>query len=128
MKALLDTHALLWFLEDAPALSIRARELIEEEENVCLVSMATGWELAIKVTLGKLQTPVPLQYLFTEELERLHFTVLPIEARHLHHLLTLPLHHRDPFDRMIISQALSEDLTVAGNDPAFDAYGVRRVW
>lgn len=128
MNVLLDTHALLWFLEDAPALSNRARELIEDEENVCLVSMATGWELAIKVTLGKLQTPIPLRYLFTEELERLHFTVLPIEARHLHRLLALPIHHRDPFDRMLIAQALNENLTVVGNDEAFDAYGIQRLW
>lgn len=80
------------------------------------------------MTLGKLKPPIPLRYLFTEELERLHFTVLPIEARHLHELLILPLHHRDPFDRMIIAQALSEDLTIVGNDAAFDDYGVQRLW
>lgn len=129
MNVLLDTHALIWFLEEAPALSSRAREVIEDGNNTCLVSMATGWELAIKVGLGKLQTPIPLRYLFTEELERLQFTVLPIEARHLHQLLDLPLHqHRDPFDRLLIAQALRENLTVVGNDDAFDAYGVQRIW
>ncbi len=129
MNVLLNTHALIWFLEDAPALSRRAREVIEDGTKTCLVSMATGWELAIKVALGKLHTPIPLRYRFTEELERLHFTVLPIEARHLHQLLDLPLHqHRDPFDRMIIAQALSENLTVVSNDEAFDAYGVQRIW
>jgi len=128
MNVLLDTNALLWFLNDAPELSRQARTVIEDEQNVCLTSMATGWEMAIKVTLGKLQTPIPLRYLFTEELERLHFTMLPIEARHLHQLLTLPLHHRDPFDRMLIAQALSEGLAVVGSDAAFDAYGVQRIW
>jgi PIN domain nuclease of toxin-antitoxin system len=128
VNLLLDTQALLWFLEDAATLSIAAREQIEDEANTCFVSMATGWEMAIKITLGKLRPPIPLQYLFTEELERLHFTVLSIEARHLHQLPELPLHHRDPFDRIIVSQALSEGFAVVGNDQAFDAYGIRRIW
>lgn len=84
--------------------------------------------MTIKVALEKLKTPIPIRYLFTEELERLHFSILPIEARHLHRLVELPHHHRDPFDRMLIAQALSEEFVIAGDDPQFDAYGVERIW
>lgn len=128
MTLLLDTHALLWFLEDSSNLSLKAKLAIEDDSNVCLVSMASGWEMVIKTTLGKLTPPIGIQYLFPAELERLGFSILPIEPPHLHRLLTLPPHHRDPFDRMIVAQALSAGLTVVGNDGAFDVYGVQRVW
>lgn len=128
MNLLLDTQALIWALNGDRRLSNMARTVLEDPGNQRSVSMASGWEMAIKTTLGKLTPPIGIQYLFPAELERLGFSILPIEPPHLHRLLTLPLHHRDPFDRMIAAQALSAGLTVVGNDGAFDVYGVQRVW
>ncbi len=128
MRLLLDTQALIWALEGDKRLSRIARETLEDPANQRFVSMASGWEMAIKTGLGKLDPPLPLPDLFPAELERLGFGILPIKARHVHRLLDLPHHHRDPFDRMLVAQALSEGLTVVGNDAAFDGYGVARVW
>ncbi len=128
MKLLLDTHALIWFLEDDPKLSAVAREQIEDATNERWVSMATGWEMAIKSQLGKLDLPKPFEVLFPSALEAHGFSILPIRAEHLHRYHTLPLHHRDPFDRMITAQALVDGMTVVGCDAAFDNYGVDRIW
>lgn len=128
MRLLIDTHALLWFAENAIQLSEPARRAIEDPGNQCFVSIATGWEMAIKTGLGKLTLPLPFSDLFPTGLERLGFDILPIQAAHLHQLPGLPLHHRDPFDRMLIAQALCENLIMVGNDVAFDTYGVRRIW
>lgn len=128
MNLLLDTHAVLWFLEDAPQLSGAARLAIEEERNECWVSVASGWEMAIKSQLGKLRLPLAFAGLFPGALESLGFFILPIQAGHLHRYHALPLHHRDPFDRLLVAQALAEGLTVVGNDAAFDAYAVTRIW
>jgi PIN domain nuclease of toxin-antitoxin system len=128
MKLLLDTQALIWALEGNDRLSAVARAALEDPGNQLVVSMASGWEMTIKTSLGKLTPPVPIPVLFPGELERLGFEILPIEAAHLHRLLSLPFHHRDPFDRMLIAQALSENWPVVGSDEAFDAYGVTRIW
>ena len=84
--------------------------------------------MAIKSQLGKLNLPGPFEVLFPGSLEAFHFSILPIQPRHLHRYHTLPLHHRDPFDRLLVAQALADGLTVVGNDAAFDAYGVTRIW
>ena len=128
MNLLLDTHALIWFLEDDPMLGAKAREAIEEPSNGRWVSLASGWEMAIKSQLGKLDLPRPFEVLFPGVLESLGFSVLPIQPSHLHRYHALPLHHRDPFDRLLAAQALVEGMTVVGGDAAFDAYGVTRVW
>ncbi|MBX3740413.1 MAG: type II toxin-antitoxin system VapC family toxin [Akkermansiaceae bacterium] len=128
MKLLVDTQALIWALEGDKRLSRVAREALEDPTNRRIVSIATGWEMAIKTGLGKLNPPMPLPHLFPAELERLGFEILPIKSEHVHRLLDLPLHHRDPFDRMLIAQALSENLTMVGCDVAFDAYGAARIW
>jgi PIN domain nuclease of toxin-antitoxin system len=128
MNVLLDTQAVLWFLKDDSRLSPDSRMAIEGSANLKFVSVASGWEMAIKNSLGKLQLPLPYKELFPGHLEREGFQILPIKSRHLHVLLDMPRHHGDPFDRMLVAQALSEDLTVIGNDVAFDAYGVRRIW
>lgn len=128
MKLLVDTQALIWVLEGDKRLSRVAREALEDPTNRRIVSIATGWEMAIKTGLGKLNPPMPLPHLFPAELERLGFEILPIKSEHVHRLLDLPLHHRDPFDRMLIAQALSENLTMVGCDVAFDAYGAARIW
>ena len=128
MKLLLDTHALIWFLEDDPKLSAVAREEIEDATNERWVSTACGWEMAIKSQLGKLDLPKPFEVLFPSALESHGFSILPIQARHLHRYHTLLLHHRDPFDRMMIAQALVEGMTIVGCDEVFDDYGVARIW
>ena len=128
MNLLLDTHALIWFLEDDPKLSAAARTAIEEPANERWVSIATGWEMAIKSQIGKLDLPKPFDVLFPGALESLGFSILLIQPRHLHGYHALPLHHRDPFDRLLIAQALAGGLAIVGCDAAFDAYGVARVW
>ena len=128
MKLLLDTHALIWFLEDDPKLSAAAREVVEESANERWISIATGWEMAIKSQLGKLDLPRPFEVLFPGTLEALGFAIVPVQAGHLHRYHALPLHHRDPFDRLLVAQALVDGFTVVGNDAAFDAYGVTRIW
>lgn len=128
MRLLLDTHAVLWFLEDSPQLTDAARLAVEDEGNECWVSMASGWEMAIKSQTGKLRLPLAFEALFPDALESRDFSILPIRAGHLHRYHALPLHHRDPFDRLLVAQALADDLTVVGCDAAFDAYGVNRVW
>ena len=128
MKLLLDTHALIWFLENHPKLSEVAREVVEEPANQRWVSIASGWEMAIKLQLGKLDLPRPFEVLFPGTLELLGFSILPIQAGHLHRYHALPFHHRDPFDRLLVAQALADEFTVVSNDTAFDAYGVTRIW
>lgn len=128
MKMLLDTHALLWFLLDSPSLSKNARSHIELMENTILVSPASYWEIAIKISLGKYQLPEPLGAFMDKQLCTNHFLILPISTTHANCVANLPFHHRDPFDRMIVAQALSENIPLVSTDRAMDAYGVMRIW
>jgi len=128
MRYLLDAHTLIWFLEDDEKLSRRARSEIKNIRNQCFVSIAVLWEIAIKVSLGKLQ----LRAEFNKIHEFLHETsieILPLELEHLEVLLHLDFHHRDPFDRIIIAQAESEDLIVISKDSFFSKYSqVKSLW
>ena len=128
MNLLLDTHGLIWFLEGDPRLSNAARIAIEEPKNRKWVSVATGWEIAIKSSLGKLKLPMPFNELFPVRLEQLGFVILNIHAGHLHKLYALPMLHRDPFDRLIIAQAQTENLTLVSCDPHFSHYTVQVLW
>ncbi|HKP76612.1 MAG TPA: type II toxin-antitoxin system VapC family toxin [Longimicrobiaceae bacterium] len=128
MRALLDTHTFLWFISGNERLSSRARELIEARENSMLVSAASLWEIAIKHSLGKLTLDHPFAELIPDQLRRQGIGVLGIEVSHLTELVTLPPHHRDPFDRLLVAQARVESLPVISVDPALDRYGVARVW
>jgi PIN domain nuclease of toxin-antitoxin system len=128
MRALLDTHAFLWFLEGSDQLSSTAREIIEDGGNVVFVSVASLWEIAVKHSLGRLELGKPFEELIPEQLATNAIAVLQIEVSHLTQVTSLPFHHRDPFDRLIAAQALVEDLPVIGVDPAFDSYGVERIW
>ena len=101
---------LVWFLENDPNLSSAARNAIEAPDNAPIVSYVSGWETAIKVANGKLALPIPFEELFPAKLEALGFALLPIEAAHLHRLMELPLVHRDPFDRLLIAQAMVEKI------------------
>jgi PIN domain nuclease of toxin-antitoxin system len=128
MRLLLDTQALIWFMEGDSRLSDEALRAIENVENLKYISVASGWEMAIKVTLGKLRLPLPFPELFPGRLEALGLFIFPILPHHLHDLIDMPRHHGNPFDRLLIAQALSENFTVVGSDAAFDTYGVKRIW
>lgn len=128
MRLLLDTHAFLWWIDDAPQLSARARKAIMNERSECFLSMASCWELAIKTGSGKLRLSEPVERFIPEQLAMNGFRLLPIDFRHAARVETLPFHHRDPFDRLLIVQATIEKLTVVTADPAFSNYGVETLW
>jgi PIN domain nuclease of toxin-antitoxin system len=127
MKVLLDTHAFLWFVNDDPQLSLAAKTLMESEVDL-LLSVASLWEISIKVGIGKLDLPKLFDVFIPEQLELNEIELLPIELRHLTPLTSLPLHHRDPFDRLLISQSLVEEWTILSADKIFDRYAVNRSW
>lgn len=128
MRALLDTHALLWWLSDDPALTRAARKIIAETRNTVVVSAASAWEIATKVRLGKLPTAANLVSDFCGQIEREGFHFLAISAEHGIRAGLLPGPHKDPFDRMLIAQSQAENVPLITNEIAFEAYGVRRVW
>jgi PIN domain nuclease of toxin-antitoxin system len=128
MNLLLDTHTLLWFLTNDPNLSTRARAAIEDPENVTLVSAASQWEVAIKCALGKLILPAPYADIFPRQLETNGFGLFHIIPAHCVALLTLLIHHRDPFDRLPLAQAKAEGMTLVTDDGQFAAYGVPLLW
>lgn len=128
MKLLLDAHALLWFATNDPKLSGNARSLIEEPDNEKLVSSAIAWEITIKASLGKLPFRAPVEEFLNTAIDDPTYNLLAIQVPHLATLTTLPFHHRDPFDRILIAQSLSEEVPVVSTDGAFDDYGVDRIW
>jgi len=128
VRALLDTHALLWWLSDDPALSKLARKFIAETKNTVIVSAASAWEIATKVRLGKLATAVELAADFVGFVGREGFELLSISPDHAIRAGLLPGPHKDPFDRMLIAQAQAESVPVVTNERVFDAYGIRRIW
>jgi PIN domain nuclease of toxin-antitoxin system len=128
MRALLDTHVFVWFIAGEERLSRTVRELLRDRENEILISVASLWEIAIKHSLGKLDLERPFAELIPEQLDRQGIGILPLELKHLAEVDRLPFHHRDPFDRMIAAQALSEGVPVISVDAALDPYGVNRIW
>ena len=128
MRLLLDTHALLWFLRDDPMLSAPAKAATEDPANQKLVSIASCWEIAIKAGLGKLGLTEPAAVLLSREIARNNFTLLEITLAHATAVETLPRHHKDPFDRVLIVQAQLEGVPIVTLDVAFDPYGVTRIW
>ncbi len=127
-RLLLDTHTLLWWVDDAPDLSGAAKVAIADANNQCYLSLASCWEMAIKSRLGKLRLTKPVERFVTEQLAANGFTLLNIELRHAAKVENLPLHHRDPFDRLLIAQAIAEKLTVVTADRVFSDYGVKVIW
>jgi PIN domain nuclease of toxin-antitoxin system len=128
MRLLLDTHTLLWWLSENSSLPASARKLIANKNNDVLVSAASAWEIATKVRLGKVPIAVDLAHDFTAYLGRERFEILAVSAEHGIRAGLLPGPHKDPFDRMLIAQALAENLAIVSNDVVFDGYGVKRVW
>jgi PIN domain nuclease of toxin-antitoxin system len=123
VRLLLDTHVLLWWLDDSPALGAEARDLISLGENEVYVSAISAAEIAIKSSTGKLRVPSDLE----QQLDQNAFAPLPLRLRHALAVETLPLHHRDPFDRLLIAQAQCEDALLVTADRMFAAYDVPTV-
>ena len=123
---LLDTHAFLWWTQNDSRLSKPARDAIVDSDR--RLSLASCWELAVKVSLNRIGFDQPLNQFLTEQMLANGISLLPIEFRHVMRLAQLPFHHRDPFDRLLVAQALEEGLSLVSADPAFDAYGVARIW
>jgi PIN domain nuclease of toxin-antitoxin system len=128
VRALLDTHAFLWFITGDRRMSSRSRSVIEDPGNDLLLSMASVWEMAIKTSLGKLQLAQPLDLVIPEQLSANLINLLPVTLNHAFRVSSMPFHHRDPFDRMLIAQGLHEGISILSSDEAFDVYGVTRLW
>lgn len=128
MSLLLDTHAFLWFvLNDSQITEDALAAIIEATDDVFL-SPASYWEIAIKVRIGKLSLAEDFLPFMESQLEENNFRILPISLRHAAIVATLPLYHRDPFDRLLLSQAIAEDIPLISRDEVFDRYGVQRIW
>ena len=128
MRALLDTHALLWALGDPSRLSARARRACADPRTVLFVSVASAWEVAIKLGRGSLKLDVTLAELFSRHLAHARIDVLEIKLSHALEVAALPLIHRDPFDRILVATSRLEGLPLISADAAVDAYGVERLW
>jgi PIN domain nuclease of toxin-antitoxin system len=128
MTLLLDTHSFLWFWWDDPQLSETAKQAICEATNRKLISTVSCWEIAIKVSLKKLDLGAPYRGFIHQHMVRNNFELLQITDEHLAWLVDLPFHHRDPFDRLLVAQSLYEQIPIVSVDPQLDAYGVTRIW
>lgn len=128
MNALLDTHSLLWYYLNDPQLSSLAEKTIEDPATRIFISPACHWEIAIKLSTGKYSLHVSFPQFIQEAIYDNGFTMLPIEPRHTAELIALPFHHRDPFDRLLIAQALVEKMAIVSVDSVFDSYPVHRIW
>lgn len=128
MRYLLDTHALLWLIDDSTLLGTAVKEVYLDEDNIIFLSMASIWEIAIKKSGKKLQIPGSLSEFVTNHVRGNKIDLMPIELNHLYQLENLMFNHKDPFDRLIISQAIAENIPVLSKDKAFDDYPVERVW
>jgi PIN domain nuclease of toxin-antitoxin system len=128
MRALLDTHTFLWWVNNDQRISERVREIIGDGSNPLFLSAASGWEIAIKAQLGKLQLPTNLDQFIAEQLALNAIEPLSIQMRHALHVATLPAHHRDPFDRILVAQSRLEDLSIISADPLIARYDVQVIW
>lgn len=128
MRLLLDTHVALWALGADPRLSNTARTLIDDERSSCFLSAASVWEVAIKWSTGKLKAPSGFPTKFHEEMALRGIAGMPIYDTHAAAVADLPLHHRDPFDRLLVVQAMAEDMTIVSKDEILSAYDVTVVW
>lgn len=128
MKFLADTHAFLWFVTDSPRLSVKTKALLESPDSERWLSIVSLWEIAIKTSLGKLSLAKPFEQFIPEQLARNGFQVLGLTVEHAAKVAALPLHHRDPFDRMLVAQCLVENLPLLSSDEPLDAYGIQRLW
>ncbi|MGL6136745.1 type II toxin-antitoxin system VapC family toxin [Planktothrix paucivesiculata] len=128
MKILLDTHTFLWFIDGSLNLSNTAKKLIEQPSNQRFLSIASLWEMSIKISIGKLQLGMTMTELVKHQVYGNAIELLEIRPEHLDELGKLPFHHKDPFDRLIISQSLGENISIVTRDTVFASYPVQLVW
>ncbi len=128
MRVLLDTHAFLWFILDDPRLNESAKIMIADPTHEIAISPASYWEIAIKIRLGKYSLPQPYQSFMDTQISSNDFSILPILPKHTALLTTMDSHHKDPFDRLLVAQAMTENMPIVSADSQFDAYGVTRLW
>jgi PIN domain nuclease of toxin-antitoxin system len=128
MKLLIDTHILIWAVDDPAKLTAKAASAVQEPANDLLVSAATVWELAIKIGLKKLSLSLPFHAWMTRVMHELDLSILPISVDYADRQSDLPHHHHDPFDRLLIAQALTDGTPIVSADAIKDAYGVARIW
>jgi PIN domain nuclease of toxin-antitoxin system len=128
MRLLLDTHVLLWWHDQPARLTETAYDAINDLGNDVFISVVNGWEIQIKAQLGKLTLPKPLHVILQEEQVTNGFRLLPVTIEHVYALDSFPLHHRDPFDRLLIAQAHQEGLTLVTHDPKLSPYSVPLLW
>lgn len=128
MRVILDTHAFLWWITDDPQLSLHARDIMGDGDNELFLSVASGWEIAIKAGLGRLRLPNRADRFVPEQLTRNRIQSLPIEMSHVLHVTRLPDIHRDPFDRLIIVQSILEKMPILTCDDQIARYKVKSVW
>ena len=128
MRLLIDTHTLLWTVEEPAKVSTTAMAAIQPLTNDVLLSAATIWELSIKVGQGKIALSLPYRQWMDKVIADLKLTILPVTVEYADRQSTLPPHHKDPFDRLMIAQALVEGIPIVSVDVAFDSYGVSRIW
>jgi PIN domain nuclease of toxin-antitoxin system len=128
MKLLIDTHVLLWLAGDAESLSEKVASLILDDQSSLFLSCASIWEIQIKSQLGKLNLNRLLPDLIEQQCEVNEIQLLEIKLEHIYSLKDLPNHHRDPFDRLLVSQSKVEEMPIVSIDNVLDAYGVKRIW
>lgn len=128
MRLLLDTHAFLWWVSDDPALPNRVRRQLSAPRNEVFVSAVSVWEIVVKAALGKLTIPLPAERFVPEQLVANGFEALPLSITHALAVDRLPAHHRDPYDRLLVAQAVTEGMTIASGDQQIAAYPVKIVW
>lgn len=126
MAVLLDTHAFLWWCADSPELSKKARKAMAADD--CFVSLASFWEIAIKISLNKLRLPGIIDRYLADQMQLNGFEQLDISFRQIMRCASLERHHGDPFDRLLVAQAREESLPIVSRDPVFDRYGTQRIW
>ena len=128
MRLLLDTHVFLWFVEGSTRLSKSAKDHIEDQSHDLLLSVASLWEMAVKISLGKLDVPQPFAEFMQSRLALSSIGLLEISPQHTYAVADLPFHHRDPFDRLLVAQAQLEKLALLTTDPLIAAYEVETIW
>lgn len=128
MRLLLDTHTFLWWVEDAPELSKKARRALANPNNECFLSLVSCWEMAIKLSFGKLKLAGVIERFVPDQLAANGFRQLEMDFRHVARVAAMPFHHRDPFDRLLVAQAKEEKLAIVSADAVFQKYDVKRIW
>ena len=128
MRLLLDTHAFIWYTTDSSRLTATGRSLIDNGENDILLSTASVWEMAIKHSIGRLTFSMPFMEFIKQQIAVNRIDIVEITFDHIEVVASLPLHHRDPFDRLIIPQSMVQQIPILSVDAIFDAYAIARVW